>query len=49
MGRIFSGPPRKYYNLTENGKTFLTELTSTWENLHQAVAIVTSKKNTNDE
>jgi len=44
-----SGPPRKYYTLTENGKTFLTELTKTWENLHQAVTVVTSKKNTNDE
>jgi PadR family transcriptional regulator, regulatory protein PadR len=44
-----SGPPRKYYALTENGKTFLIELTSTWENLHKAVTIVTSNKNTNNE
>ncbi|NQY28036.1 MAG: PadR family transcriptional regulator [Flavobacteriaceae bacterium] len=44
-----SGPPRKYYTLTENGKTFLTELTKTWDNLHQAVTVVTSKKNTKDE
>jgi len=44
-----SGPPRKYYTLTENGKTFLIELTKTWENLHQAVTIVTSTKNTKDE
>ena len=44
-----SGPPRKYYTLTENGKTFLTELTKTWDNLQQAVAVVTSQKNTNNE
>ncbi len=43
-----SGPPRKYYALTENGKTFLKELTKTWDNLQQAVTIVTLKK-TNDE
>ncbi len=32
-----SGPPRKYYALTENGETFLTELKTTWTDLHQAV------------
>jgi PadR family transcriptional regulator PadR len=26
-----SGPPRKYYSLTKLGKSFLDELTSTWE------------------
>ena len=44
-----SGPPRKYYTLTETGKTFLTELTKTWDELQQAVTIVTSTKKTNDE
>ncbi len=43
-----SGPPRKYYALTENGETFLKELTKTWDNLQQAVTIVTLKK-TNHE
>lgn len=32
-----SGPPRKYYSLTENGKLFLEELKKTWNELHQAV------------
>lgn len=40
------GPPRKYYELTETGKLFLTELNGTWSELQQAVNIVTSEKNT---
>lgn len=28
-----SGPPRKYYKLTEKGKEFLTQLGDTWEEL----------------
>lgn len=36
-----SGPPRKYYMLTENGKLFLKELNSTWEELRNAVNLVT--------
>ena len=28
-----SGPPRKYYTLTPDGQTFLTTLTTTWEEL----------------
>ncbi len=36
-----SGPPRKYYSLTENGKLFLKELNSTWEELRNAVNLVT--------
>src|SRR5690606_14149145 len=43
-----SGPPRKYYTLTEDGKLFLKELNSTWEELRNAVNLVT-KKNTNAE
>ena len=41
-----SGPPRKYYELTETGKLFLTELSDTWAELQQAVNKVTSEKNT---
>lgn len=41
-----SGPPRKYYELTDTGKLFLTELNETWAELHQAVNKVTSEKNT---
>lgn len=34
-----SGPPRKYYSLTEEGKGFLNELESTWEDLVNAVKL----------
>ena len=39
-----SGPPRKYYGLTETGKMFLKELDSTWDELRTAVNVVTNKK-----
>ena len=39
-----SGPPRKYYGLTEIGKKFLTELNSTWTELSDAVNIITTNK-----
>ncbi len=32
-----SGPPRKYYELTESGKAFLAELETGWEELKEAV------------
>lgn len=38
-----SGPPRKYYDLTETGKLFLNELNTTWSELQQAVNKVTSE------
>jgi len=38
------GPPRKYYGLTETGKIFLTELSGTWDDLRNAVNIVTKSK-----
>ncbi len=41
-----SGPPRKYYGLTETGKIFLSELTHTWEDLKNAVNLVTKPKKT---
>jgi len=44
-----SGPPRKYYVLTENGALFLKELDTTWSNLVNAVQQITSKKSTTDE
>lgn len=37
-----SGPPRKYYQLTEIGSEFLKELETTWNDLVKAVKI-TSK------
>jgi PadR family transcriptional regulator PadR len=39
-----SGPPRKYYGLTELVKTFLTELNGTWTELSDAVNIITNQK-----
>lgn len=39
-----SGPPRKYYELTETGRLFLKELDSTWDNLTLAVSKVTRQK-----
>ena len=32
-----SGPPRKYYSLTEKGKTALSELLQSWDTLVEAV------------
>lgn len=44
-----SGPPRKYYVITENGTLFLKELSITWSNLTHAVNIVTDPKNKTNE
>ncbi len=41
-----TGPPRKYYELTESGQLFLIELTTTWNELHNAVTLVTLPKTT---
>lgn len=41
-----SGPPRKYYALTETGKLFLKELNTTWSDLQEAVNLVTRIKTT---
>jgi PadR family transcriptional regulator, regulatory protein PadR len=38
-----SGPPRKYYELTEFGHNFLTELNSTWTELSDAVNLITKQ------
>ena len=39
-----SGPPRKYYKLTNEGKTFLKELDSTWGELQKAVNLSYNQK-----
>lgn len=36
-----SGPPRKYYSLTNKGRTFLEELKTTWTELNTAVHKIT--------
>jgi PadR family transcriptional regulator PadR len=38
-----SGPPRKYYRLTETGTAFLRELEATWDQLVASVEQVTHK------
>ena len=40
-----SGPPRKYYQLTEIGVQFLKELEMTWDDLVKAVQLTRKKRN----
>ena len=42
-----SGPPRKYYKLTDLGETFLKGLTETWEELVHSTEMVKSKSTIN--
>jgi len=39
-----SGPPRKYYSITENGKHFLKELDGTWKELVSSTNKIVRKK-----
>jgi PadR family transcriptional regulator PadR len=38
-----SGPPRKYYTLTQTGKTFLSGLATTWEELVTSTGLITKR------
>jgi len=38
-----SGPPRKYYTLTDEGTNFLTGLTETWNDLVQSTEMITNR------
>ncbi len=38
-----SGPPRKYYSLTEEGTAFLSQLKQTWSDLEFAVNTIQSQ------
>ncbi|WP_339863644.1 PadR family transcriptional regulator [uncultured Algoriphagus sp.] len=38
-----SGPPRKYYSITEEGKSFLGTLSNTWDSLVNSTLLITSK------
>ncbi|PLX07090.1 MAG: PadR family transcriptional regulator [Marinilabiliales bacterium] len=38
------GPPRKYYSLTEKGKTLLGELDKSWTELVESINMLKSKK-----
>jgi DNA-binding PadR family transcriptional regulator len=49
LGRITSGPPRKYYGLTEIGQTFLKELSGTWTELSDAVNLITNQNNSHEQ
>lgn len=39
-----SGPPRKYYQITDEGRLFLDALGTGWEELQQAVALLTNNQ-----
>ena len=41
-----SGPPRKYYTLTESGRQFLEELQQTWDELVQSTQQIIRKNGT---
>jgi PadR family transcriptional regulator PadR len=38
-----SGPPRKYYKLTDQGANFLKGLTETWNDLVHSTTMITSR------
>lgn len=38
-----AGPPRKYYSITEEGKTFLDTLSETWKSLVNSTLQITNK------
>lgn len=42
-----SGPPRKYYQLTEEGKLFMAELSQTWNDMVTAVTHIIEKTTIN--
>ena len=39
-----SGPPRKYYTITENGLAAIKELNKTWSSLHKAINALAGKQ-----
>jgi PadR family transcriptional regulator, regulatory protein PadR len=41
-----SGPPRKYYKLTDNGQSFLQGLTETWNDLVLSTEMITKRSQT---
>jgi PadR family transcriptional regulator PadR len=42
-----SGPPRKYYTLTEAGQEFLYQLRLTWEEVQDSIRIIRQKPHSN--
>ena len=39
-----SGPPRKYFTITDDGKTFLADLNQSWDDLSKAVNTLIKKQ-----
>jgi PadR family transcriptional regulator, regulatory protein PadR len=37
------GPPRKYYELTEAGRTYLADLNNSWEELVESVNLIKTR------
>ena len=44
-----SGPPRKYYSVTQTGHDFLSELNSGWNELVSAVSLLLSDNNNSEQ
>ncbi len=42
-----SGPPRKYYTLTDKGSKFLEKLSETWNDLTHSTHMITAKSQSN--
>ena len=42
-----SGPPRKYYTLTQGGQDFLHQLRLTWEEVQDSIRIIRQKPSAN--
>lgn len=40
-----SGPPRKYYEITDSGRAFLEEMKKSWDELVEVVTSLTGNKN----
>jgi PadR family transcriptional regulator, regulatory protein PadR len=40
------GPPRKYYQITEYGKSFLDQLDNSWDELTSAVQLIKNQNKT---
>ncbi|TRX72530.1 PadR family transcriptional regulator [Carboxylicivirga sp. M1479] len=43
------GPPRKYYALTDEGRTFLGEMDTSWKDLVNAVELIHQTKNADEK
>lgn len=42
---LLQGPPRKYYELTENGKQFLSEIEEAWQEIKNVVEHIKQQPN----